>query len=45
MSLNQMSLNDGEVSELETKKFMKSVDEVISEKLKKVRDLKNHMIG
>ena len=37
MSLNQMSLRDGECDENETKKFMKSVDSVINEKLSKVR--------
>ena len=37
MSLNQMSLRDGECDENETKKFMQSVDSVINEKLGKVR--------
>jgi len=41
MSLNQMSLKDGEADERETKKFMKEVDTVIQQKLTKVREFKN----
>ena len=37
MSLNQLSLNDDEVSERETKQFMKQIDGVITEKLNKVK--------
>jgi hypothetical protein len=37
MSLNQMTLNDGEASECDTKNFMKEIDGVINEKLRKVR--------
>jgi hypothetical protein len=33
MSLNQMSLRDGEADEHETRKFMKTVDNVIGDKL------------
>ena len=45
MSLNQMSLRDGECDENETKKFMKSVDSVINEKLSKVREYKRTILG
>lgn len=45
MSLNQMSLRDGECDENETKKFMKTVDGVISEKLGKVREYKRTILG
>ena len=45
MSLNQMSLRDGECDENETKVFMKTVDNVISEKLGKVREYKRTILG
>ena len=45
MSLNQMSLRDGECDQNETKKFMKSVDSVIGEKLNKVREYKRVLLG
>jgi hypothetical protein len=45
MSLNQMSLRDGECDENETKKFMKTVDSVINEKLSKVREYKRTILG
>ena len=45
MSLNQMGLRDGECEEGETKKFMKTVDNVISEKLGKVREYKRAILG
>lgn len=45
MSLNQMSLRDGECDESETKKFMKSVDSIIGEKLNKVREYKRVIMG
>lgn len=45
MSLNQMSLRDGESDENETKKFMKTVDSVITEKLSKVREYKRTILG
>lgn len=40
MSLNQMSLRDGEQEEYSTRQFMKSVDNVIQEKLNKVKEYK-----
>lgn len=45
MSLNQMSLKDGECDENETRKFMKSVDSVINDKLGKVREYKRTILG
>jgi hypothetical protein len=45
MSLNQMSLKDGECDENETRKFMKSVDSVINDKLSKVREYKRTILG
>lgn len=45
MSLNQMSLKDGESDEQETRRFMKTVDSVISEKLSKVREYKQSLMG
>ena len=45
MSLNQMTLRDGECDENETKKFMKSVNGVISEKLNKVKEYKKTILG
>lgn len=38
MNLNQMSMRDGEYSPEETEQFMDQVDNVIKEKLMKVRD-------
>lgn len=38
MSLNQMSLRDGEWSEEGTNRFMQEVDTVIRDKLSKVRE-------
>jgi hypothetical protein len=40
-----MSLKDGECEEGETKKFMKTVDSVINEKLSKVREYKRSILG
>lgn len=45
MSLNQMSLRDGEADENETKRFMKTVDVIITEKLSKVREYKKSLLG
>ena len=45
MSLNQMSLKDGECDENETRKFMKSVDSVTNDKLSKVREYKRTILG
>lgn len=45
MSLNQMSLRDGECDENETRKFMQSVDSVINDKLSKVREYKRTILG
>ena len=45
MSLNQMALRDGECDENDTKKFMKDVGNVIGDKLSKVRDYKNTLLG
>lgn len=45
MSLNQMSLRDGEADEHETHKFMKTVDNVINDKLAKVRQYKGALLG
>lgn len=45
MSLNQMALRDGETDESETRKFMKSVNDVISEKLSKVKTYKQSLLG
>jgi len=45
MSLNQMGLRDGECDEGDTKKFMKTVENVISEKLEKVREYKKAILG
>ena len=45
MSLNQMGLSDGECEEGETKQFMKTFDNVISEKLGKVREYKRAILG
>ena len=45
MSLNQMALRDGETDESETRKFMKSVNDVISEKLSKVKSYKQSLLG
>lgn len=45
MSLNQMALRDGESDENETRKFMKSVDNVITEKLSKVKQYKQSLLG
>ena len=45
MSLNQMSLRDGEADENETKKFMKTMDNVISQKLSKVKEYKRTILG
>jgi hypothetical protein len=45
MSLNQMSLRDGESDETETRKFMKSVENVIGDKLAKVKQYKNALLG
>jgi hypothetical protein len=45
MSLNQMSLRDGESDEHETRRFMKTVDSVINEKLSKVRQYKQSLLG
>lgn len=44
MSLNQMSLRDGETDEAQTRKFMQSVDQVIKDKLNKVRQYKRGLI-
>jgi hypothetical protein len=44
MSLNQMSLRDGEWSEEPTQKFMQEVDAVIKEKLLKVREYRQGLI-
>ena len=40
MSLNQISLKDGEADERQTRKFMKEIDTVIEQKLKNVREFK-----
>jgi hypothetical protein len=40
-----MSLRDGETDEHETRKFMKSVENVIGEKLAKVRQYKGALTG
>lgn len=45
MSLNQMSLRDGEADEHETRKFMKTVDNVIGDKLAQVRQYKQALLG
>lgn len=45
MSLNQMSLRDGEAEESDTKQFMENVDQVISDKLGKVREYKRSLLG
>ncbi len=45
MSLNQMSLRDGETDQHETRKFMKSIENVIGEKMAKVRQYKGALIG
>ena len=45
MSLNQMGLKDGQNDQGETKKFVKSVQNVISDKLNKVRDYKRTIMG
>lgn len=45
MSLNQMSLRDGEADEHETRKFMKTVDSVIGDKLAQVRQYKQALLG
>jgi hypothetical protein len=44
MSLNQMSLRDGEWSEDSTVKFMDEVDHVIKEKLTKVREYRRGLV-
>lgn len=43
MSLNQISLRQDEVSVDQSKKFMKQLDIIIQDKLKKVREYKNHL--
>ena len=45
MSLNQMSLRDGECEEAEARDFMKQVDNVISEKLGRVREYRRNLVG
>jgi hypothetical protein len=45
MSLNQMSLRDGECDEKETRQFMSNVDSIINDKLSKVRDYKRSLLG
>ena len=45
MSLNQISLRDGEADQNQTKKFMKTVDGIITQKLSKVRDYKRSLLG
>ncbi len=44
MSLNQMSLRDGEWNEDSTVKFMDEVDHVIKEKLTKVREYRRGLV-
>ena len=44
MSLNQMSLRDGEWSEEGTVKFMQEVDGVIRSKLSKVREYRQGLV-
>ena len=45
MSLNQMALRDGECDEKDTRVFMKEVDNMIGEKLGKVRAYKRTLLG
>lgn len=45
MSLNQMSLRDGETNEKETHQFMSQIDTIISEKLKKVHEFKSTLMS
>ena len=45
MSLNQISLRDQEFANQSTEKFMGEVDQVIKEKLEKVREYKREISG
>ena len=45
MSLNQMSLRDGEVPEGDTRAFMSSVDSMIKDKLKEISTYKANLMS
>lgn len=45
MSLNQMCLRDGENNEFEVKKFLKNINSVIDDKLNKVKNYKECLLG